>query len=73
LEYQIAAQASKDRASSAHALIGVDAHLHPAYDHRPAWSEPLLWAADAACWAVGAGGDWQRRLGGMLTVRDLRP
>ena len=33
----------------------------------------LLWAADAICWAAGAGGDWRRRIAGVLTVRDLRP
>lgn len=73
LDYQVPVQALKDRASIAHALGGVERHLHPAYDHRPSWSEPMLWAADATCWAVGAGGDWQRRLGGTVTVRDLRP
>lgn len=43
------------------------------YDHRPAQAEPMLWAADAICWAAGAGGDWRRRIAGVLTVRDLRP
>jgi hypothetical protein len=73
LDDQVPAQALRDRASIAHALAGVDRHLHPAYDHRPSRSEPVLWAADAVCWAVGAGGDWQRRLSGVVTVRDLRP
>jgi hypothetical protein len=28
--------------------------------------EPLLWVADAVTWAVGAGGDWRRRVAPML-------
>ncbi|MHB1444818.1 MAG: hypothetical protein ACYCTI_00945 [Acidimicrobiales bacterium] len=73
LDDQDPAQRLRDRAAIAHALAGVDRRLHPVYDHRPAHSEPLLWAADAVCWAAGAGGDWQRRLSGKLTLRDLRP
>ena len=72
LDNQVPAQVLRDRASIAHALDGVDRHLHPATTTAPA-SEPLLWAADAICWAVGAGGDWQRRLGSVVTVRDLGP
>jgi hypothetical protein len=63
----------RDRASIAHALEGVDRGLHPTYDHRLASSEPMLWAADAIGWAFGAGGDWQRRLGDVVTVRDIAP
>jgi hypothetical protein len=73
LDNQDPAQVVRDRVSIAHALEGVDRRLHPSYDHRPASSEPVLWAADAICWAVGAGGDWQRRLGGVVTVRDIGP
>jgi hypothetical protein len=73
LDNQDPAQVVRDRASIAHALEGVDRRLHPSYDHRPASSEPMLWAADATCWAAGAGGDWQRRLGGVVTVRDIGP
>jgi len=73
LDNQDPAQVVRGRASIAHALGGVDRRLHPAYDHRPASSEPMLWAADAICWAVGAGGDWQRRLGGIVIVRDIAP
>jgi hypothetical protein len=36
------------------------------YEHRYAYEEPLLWAADAAAWCYGAGGDWNRRLGPMV-------
>lgn len=43
------------------------------YDHRRSHTEPLLWAADAVCWAAGAGGDWRRRLGTPLTVVDVGP
>ena len=73
LDNQDPAQVVRDRASIAHALEGVDRRLHPAYDHRPASSEPMLWAADAVCWAVGAGGEWQGRLGGTVIVRDIGP
>ena len=52
---------------------GFDRQLHPTYDHRPRHSEPLLWAADAACWAAGAGSEWQQRLVGILTVRGIAP
>jgi len=73
LDDQDPAQVQRDRVSIAHALAGVDHQLHPVYDHRPARSEPILWAADAICWAVGAGGDWPRRLGDVVTVRDIGP
>ena len=73
LDDQDPTQRARDRASIAHALTGVDHRLHPVYDHRPSRSEPLLWAADAVCWAAGAGGDWQRRIAGRLTVRDIGP
>jgi hypothetical protein len=73
LDNQDPAQVVRDRASIAHALEGVDRRLHPTYDHRLASSEPMLWAADAICWAFGAGGDWQRLLGDVVTVRDIAP
>jgi hypothetical protein len=72
LDDQDQAQRVRDRASIAHALTGVDERLHPVYDHQPAPGEPLLWAADAICWAVGAGGDWRRRIAAIVTVRDIR-
>jgi hypothetical protein len=37
-----------------------------AYEHRRAHEEPALWAADAAAWCYGAGGDWRRRMAPML-------
>ena len=64
-------QKSRDRASIAHALTGVDRRLHPVYDHHRSSSEPLLWAADTICWAVGAGAHWRRRIQTILTVRDV--
>jgi hypothetical protein len=40
-------------------------HLAPSAD-------PLLWAADAAAWAFGKGGDWRRRVEGIVAqVTDL--
>jgi hypothetical protein len=42
------------------------------YEHTYSHSERLLWIADAAVWCYGAGGDWQRRAGGVIrTVSDL--
>ena len=73
LDDQEASQRERDRASIAHSLGGVEPSLHPSYDHRPASSEPLLWIADAICWAAGAGGEWRRRIGAVLTVRDIGP
>ena len=73
LDNQNPAQAARDRASIAHALGGLDPHLHPTYDHRASRTEPLLWAADAVCWAVGAGGEWRRRLGDATAIREIRP
>lgn len=71
LDDQDPTQRARDRTSIAHALGGVDHRLHPIYDHRPSRAEPLLWAADAICWAVGAGGDWRRRVEPTLVVRDI--
>ena len=71
LDDQEANQKIRDRAAIAHALAGVNRQLHPVYDHRPSAFEPLLWAADAICWAVGAGPDWKRRIQTITTVRDI--
>ena len=35
--------------------------------------EPLLWAVDGLVWAYGAGGDWRRRVEGLIEARELRP
>jgi hypothetical protein len=71
LDDQEPVQQVRDRVSIAHALTGVDHHFHLVYDHRRSHTEPLLWAADALCWAVGAGGDWRRRVAVVVDVRDL--
>lgn len=36
------------------------------FEHRRAYEEPLLWAADALAWSYGAGGEWRRRIGPVL-------
>ena len=41
------------------------------YEHVSGAGEPLLWLADAYAWLVGAGGDWQRRLGNSVRVIDV--
>jgi hypothetical protein len=33
----------------------------------------MLWAADAVGWAIGAGGDWRKRVTDIAAVRDLDP
>jgi hypothetical protein len=33
----------------------------------------MLWAADALSWAVGAGGDWRRRVDMIVTIRHVEP
>jgi len=66
------AQRNRDRDTIGHALQRLDAR-HVAYDHRRSHTEPLLWAADAVGWAVGAGGDWRRRVEPILTVVDIPP
>ncbi len=74
LDDQNRAQRARDRASIANALRGLDPDprlVYEGYDHRPSHTEPLLWAADAVCWAVGAGGDWRRRVAGITEIREL--
>jgi hypothetical protein len=66
------AERARDRNIIGHALARADAG-HVVFDHRPSHEEPLLWAADAVCWATGAGGDWRRRIESVLTVIDLGP
>lgn len=39
-------------------------HLRPPDD-------PLLWLPDCVAWAVGAGGEWSRALGGTVTVIEV--
>ena len=36
------------------------------YRHLSPYEEPLLWVSDAVAWAMGAGGDWRRRVGPMI-------
>jgi hypothetical protein len=39
------------------------------YEHLAARLEPNLWAADAVAWAYGAGGDWRRRILGLVDIQ----
>ena len=44
------------------------------FEHRVGSWEPMLWVADAATWAVGAGGDWRELIRPVLTaVVETRP
>ena len=65
-------QRARDRNTIGHALARTSAG-HVTFDHRRSHTEPMLWAADAVCWAVGAGGDWRRRVEGVLTVIEVDP
>ena len=47
-------------------LQRADKPVELAYEHMRPHEEPLLWIADAAAWAYGAGGDWRRRVGPLL-------
>lgn len=66
-------QRARDRNIIGHALRRADPAVPVVFDHRPSHEEPLLWAADAICWATGAGGDWRRRIEAILTVIDIQP
>ncbi|MEU5259115.1 hypothetical protein [Amycolatopsis sp. NPDC021455] len=37
------------------------------YEHVDSTAEPLLWVSDAVAWCFGAGGDWRRRAGRLIT------
>jgi hypothetical protein len=63
-------QRARDRSTIGHGLARTGAH-HVTFDHRRSHTEPLPWAADAVCWAVGGGGDWRRRVDAIITVIDL--
>jgi hypothetical protein len=36
------------------------------YEHFRAHEDPMLWASDAIAWSYGAGGEWRRRVAGLL-------
>lgn len=36
------------------------------YEHFRAHEDPMLWASDAIAWAYGAGGEWRRRVSGLV-------
>jgi hypothetical protein len=65
------AQRARDRRTIGTAHAGLDPEHRPVYGHQPGYTEPMLWAADALCWAVGAGRDWRRRVAAVVEVRDL--
>ena len=71
LDDQEPVQAARDRHVIDHHLRGTGSAL--VYDHRSSASEPLLWAIDAVLWAVGTGGEWRRRVGGLVDVRRIKP
>jgi hypothetical protein len=73
LDDQDAAQLARDRATIAGALRKAGTAVPLTYDHRPSTADPALWIADAVCWAVGAGGDWRRRIDPVLTVEQVQP
>jgi len=59
-----------DRATISRALAGVAPDV--LYDHLPSTADPLLWAADAVAWAVGAGGHAAARLAPIMRAPDAQ-
>ncbi len=41
------------------------------FQHLPPRADPMLWVPDCVAWAVGAGGEWRRRVEAWVTVRDV--
>jgi hypothetical protein len=73
LDDQDPRQLARDRATIAAALRQRGRLTPLTYDHRPSDTDPALWAADAVCWAVGAGGHWRQRIDPVLTVQHISP
>lgn len=71
LDDQEPVQAARDRHAIDQQLRRDEREL--VYDHRPSVSEPLLWAIDAALWAVGSGGEWRRRVSGIGEIKRIDP
>lgn len=65
-------QRARDRNTIGHVLARHQTS-RVVFDHRPSRGEPLLWAADAVAWAVGAGGDWKRRVDPVVSIIDIAP
>ena len=63
---------ARDRNTIGHALVRTSAG-HVTFDHRRSRTQPLIWAAEAVCWAVDARGNWRRRVEAVLTVVDVDP
>jgi len=59
-------QDSRDRRVIADALAKLNGPDDLEYAIRSPRDDPLLWAADALCWAYGRGGQWRVRVTGMI-------
>ncbi|XVV03613.1 hypothetical protein ACQPW3_40940 [Actinosynnema sp. CA-248983] len=55
-----------DRETIRRLLRKADRERSLSYDHLESVGEPLLWIADVVGWCHGAGGDWGRRVEGVL-------
>ena len=71
LDDQHPVQAVRDRRQIDGAFANVE--HSPAYDHRPAPAEPLLWAIDAIVWAIGAGSPWSQRIDHLVAKIEIEP
>jgi len=66
-------QRRRDNDAIGHALRSRPKQVPFVYDHKKAHEEPILWIADALGWAVGAGGDWRRRIASAITTVEVVP
>jgi hypothetical protein len=55
-----------DRFAIERTLEKAEPYRDVVYEHLAARLEPILWAADAIAWAYGIGGDWRRRVRGIV-------
>ena len=72
IEHREASQDAKEGRQIATAIRQGEAPADLSYDHLGGHEEPLLWIADAVAWAYGAGGEWRRRVNGLIeNVQDV--
>ena len=68
IERREVSQDARERHQIAMAIQSGSAPSGLRYDHMSGSEEPLLWVADAVAWAYGAGGEWGKRVGGLIEL-----